>query len=366
MIKLFATALSAALLTSCAISSLGGIPADDPYRPAPTPDLQLPDVTVTPLPTAIEDSVRAAYAAYRQIPESRVAIMRSSRETWNDGCLGLGSPEEACLSALTEGWQVEATDTNGIGSSFYRTDLTGGNVRRSTLESNLPPSIGDRILKTLQANNAQSETLSIVSSEPQLWDGCYGLPADDGVCAEIAIFGWRVTATDAERYWVYHTDGLGNTLLLSREFYASDMSHKTVTIPLKEDSLESTVPNDLEIDDFSLSEMSDRVGPGCSIILRRTANDEHFILHEGYLEEGKATMKIEGSWVTFLPEHRIVGINQPVRSFISGDNQLQLTLETPAGQKTGQELTNIPEATIEILTDSGHTTMLSAVGEAGC
>ena len=365
MIKFFVAALSAALLTSCAIASLGNIPADDSYQPTPAPDLQLPDVIVAPLPTAIEDSVRAAYATYRQIPESRVAIMRYSREIWDDGCLGLGSLEEACLAALTEGWQVEATDTNGIESSFYRTDLTGERIRRSTLENNLPPSIGDRILKTLQASNAQSETLSIVSAEPQLWDGCYGLPADGGVCAEIAIFGWRVTATDAERYWVYHTDGLGNTLLLSREFYASDIPRKTIAIPL-EDSLESKVPNSLEIEDFSLSEMSDRVGPGCSIVLRRTANDERFILHEGYLEEGRATMKIAGSWVTFLPEHGVVGINQPVRSFMSEDNQLQLTLDTPAGKKTGQELTNIPEATIEILTDGGYTATLSAVGEAGC
>jgi len=48
------------------------------------------------------------------------------------------------------------------------------------------------------------------------------------------------------------------------------------------------------------------------------------------------------------------------------DNQLQLTLDTPARKRTGQELTNIPEATIEILANDGHTTTLSAVGEAGC
>ena len=92
---------------------------------------------------------------------------------------------------------MEANDINGAESSFYRTDSTGDNIRRSALENNLPPSVGDRMLQTLQASSvAQTEKLSIISAAPRLWDGCYGLATEGGVCAEIAVFGWQVVVTD--------------------------------------------------------------------------------------------------------------------------------------------------------------------------
>ncbi len=350
MFRTAAALLSTVLLTSCVSSSLNDLPVDTPI------DLTLPEAVVSLLPEAIEASVRTDYAAFRQIPEIQVAILRYSPEIWRDGCLGLGRPEESCLFALAEGWQVEATDLSGTESSFYRTDVTGEHVRRSTLENNLPPSVGDRVLQILKASGAaQNDSLSIVSAEPQLWDGCYGLPSEGSVCAEVAIFGWRVTLTDTRRYWVYHTDGLGNTILLNGEAREAKMPGEALT------------SETLEVDDFSSKEMLDQVGPGCSIVLRRTAEAENFILHENYLEEGNASMKVAGNWITFLPESFAVGISQhPTRTFVSEDNQLQLTLNTPAGERQGYELIDIPEATIEISAGDGTTTAISAVGEAGC
>ena len=212
MFKATAALLGTVLLVSCVNSSLNDFPRDSSSVST------LPVAIASPLPGAIKASVRADYAAFRQIPESQVAILRFSRETWPDSCLGLGGPEESCLFALTEGWQVEANDINGAESSFYRTDSTGDNIRRSALENNLPPSVGDRILQTLQASSvAQTEKLSIISAAPRLWDGCYGLATEGGVCAEIAVFGWQVVVTDTQRYWTYHTDGWGNTILLNGE-----------------------------------------------------------------------------------------------------------------------------------------------------
>ena len=141
-----------------------------------------------------------------------ITIDRYGRETWPDGCLGLGSPAEACPEALTEGWQVEAIYQGQ--SFFYRTDLSGDQIRRSTLDNNLPISLQTRILQTAAAAGF-GEDLSIIEAQPKLWDSCYGLPTTANICSAIGIYGWQVIVTDGDQYWIYHTDNLGNTILLN-------------------------------------------------------------------------------------------------------------------------------------------------------
>ncbi|MEO0455887.1 MAG: hypothetical protein AAF152_04795 [Cyanobacteria bacterium P01_A01_bin.114] len=222
MICRITAALAATLFMACthpsAVNStvpdptVSGSPVSDPAA-----SQNLPEVVAEPLPEILQERVRAAHADYRGIPLEQTRIVRYSRETWQDGCLGLGGPAESCLAALTEGWQISVADTAADNEdTFYRTDLTGDSIRRSTLENNLPPSVGDRILHTLRTSGVvEGDTLSIVAAEPQLWDGCYGLPTGDGVCTEVGILGWRAIATDGQRYWIYHTDGPGNTILLN-------------------------------------------------------------------------------------------------------------------------------------------------------
>ena len=72
-------------------------------------------------------AVKAALA--EEIGDTVITVESYSRQTWSDGCLGLGGPAEACLAALTEGWQVELVDSATGDRYTYRTNEEGSAVR---------------------------------------------------------------------------------------------------------------------------------------------------------------------------------------------------------------------------------------------
>ena len=88
------------------------------------------DTPQTALPENIPTQVRTDLAAHLGVPADQITIQSHSRQTWSDGCLGLGGPAELCLAALTEGWQVEAVDTETSKTYVYRTSLNGDQIRR--------------------------------------------------------------------------------------------------------------------------------------------------------------------------------------------------------------------------------------------
>lgn len=88
-----------------------------------------PTSELPPLPQAVEAAVKAKLI--EEIGNAAVQVERYSRETWSDGCLGLGGPAESCLAALTEGWKVELIDTASGKRYVYRTNLNGDSVRRN-------------------------------------------------------------------------------------------------------------------------------------------------------------------------------------------------------------------------------------------
>jgi len=203
--------LSTVLLLSC---STNPQPVSTPANsPDTTTVAETPD---QPLPDTISNQVKVALADRLNVTVEQLAIGRHSRETWSDGCLGLGGAAESCLAALTEGWQIEVIDTQSGKSYFYRTDLSGEQIRLSTLENNLPPSIRDRIFETARSSGLKpSESLGIIDADPQTWNGCYGLAGVNQVCTEIAILGWRAIISDGVQYWIYHTDNSGDTIRLN-------------------------------------------------------------------------------------------------------------------------------------------------------
>ncbi|MBE9039197.1 hypothetical protein IQ235_00105 [Oscillatoriales cyanobacterium LEGE 11467] len=209
--------LGFSLLVACQVPSNSEIAATRPIAPIsdrPTTNPILSEVEFEQLPTAIAGRVKAKLQ--REIGDASLQIGRYSRETWTDGCLGLGGPAESCLAALTEGWQVEVIDTTTNKSYFYRTTLNGDSIRRSTLSHNLPPSLRDRIFQTAASSGfANSDELYVITAEPRLWNGCYGIPPEDGVCTEVGILGWRVEIGDDRQSWVYHTDNLGSEIRLN-------------------------------------------------------------------------------------------------------------------------------------------------------
>lgn len=54
-------------------------------------------------------------------------IIQAQKQTWPDGCLGLGAPDVLCTMALVEGWQVQVS--NGSQTWIYRTDAFGDIVK---------------------------------------------------------------------------------------------------------------------------------------------------------------------------------------------------------------------------------------------
>ena len=151
------------------------------------------------------------------IPTQKMSVLRYSQETWPDGCLGLGKPDELCSMALVDGWQVEVSIADSP-SRFYRTDLTGENLRLSSLENNLPPSLRDRILDVAsQETGIPITELSIKASQPQEWDGCLGIEPPGAVCTEQLILGWQAVVKSKTQTWVYHSDGSGQWVKLNKE-----------------------------------------------------------------------------------------------------------------------------------------------------
>ena len=207
--------------------------------PVVEPTLEIEQlIEAQPLPDAIVDRVKTHLSNHLDIPTDQISTARYSRETWFDGCLGLGGPAELCLAALTEGWQVEVIAPTGE-SHFYRTDMTGDQIRRSTLDNNLPPSLETQILQTVYTDIVQTENsetaLSITQARPTLWNGCYGLPPSEGdACPDIGIFGWRAIVTDGDYHWIYHTDNLGNTILLNAAASTNTVVPNLVSRPTPE------------------------------------------------------------------------------------------------------------------------------------
>ena len=191
----------------------------------PNSEISRAEIEFHPLPNEIQTQVLQFAAEDLDIPLDQLNIERHSRETWSDSCLGLGGPAELCMMMLVEGWQVEVVHESD--RWFYHTDLTADSIRRSTYDSNLPPSVGDRLLSVVAADHdVPLEHLRVIESEPQTWNGCLGITPVDGGCTEQAIFGWRAIVRAAEpttepsspasaQYWIYHTDNSGRMIRLN-------------------------------------------------------------------------------------------------------------------------------------------------------
>lgn len=80
-----------------------------------------------PLPEEVATAVQEKHRS--GLGDTEMLIESYSRQTWSDGCLGLGGPDEGCLSVLIEGWQVELVETETHQRYVYRTNIDGTIVR---------------------------------------------------------------------------------------------------------------------------------------------------------------------------------------------------------------------------------------------
>jgi hypothetical protein len=79
------------------------------------------------LPKSVETSIRQDLSRRTKIKRDKFTIQQFSRQTWPDGCLGLGGANELCTQALVEGWRVVMSYQGK--TWVYRSDDTGMVVR---------------------------------------------------------------------------------------------------------------------------------------------------------------------------------------------------------------------------------------------
>ena len=174
----------------------------------PTPSLGLP--------TSIANRIRRTVARQIQVPVRELRIVQANQQTWTDGCLGLGRPEELCMASMVRGWRVSLT--NGQQTWIYRTDATGRSLRAESQTdlTELSQGVSDRVLQTAATQTKiPVSNLKIAEAERRTWDGCLGIQVNQAACTQIAILGWRVIVSGEGQSWVYHTNGDGSDVRLN-------------------------------------------------------------------------------------------------------------------------------------------------------
>ncbi|MBW4473756.1 MAG: hypothetical protein KME45_25775 [Stenomitos rutilans HA7619-LM2] len=217
--RLKAGAATIALLSllTVGMQSLSAMPIQPEASPsAPTlkgqPSSQRPSTT-TRLPGSVRTAVLRAHAREFNLPINTLRVVSFSQETWSDGCLGLGKPEESCLTALVNGWRVEVG--NNAERWFYRTDRTGSSLRmeNSATADALPPAVERKVLATAAKDMGVSvNQLKLTAARSRTWNGCLGVAGPQTICTMIAISGWQAIITAPQQYGVYHLDQTATTI----------------------------------------------------------------------------------------------------------------------------------------------------------
>lgn len=165
------------------------------------------------LPRSIAQAVRRDLSQRLSISLREIKLVRSTPETWSDGCLGLGGAAESCLQALVEGWRVEVSANQQ--TWIYRTDKTASVIRlepQSTAAS-MPRLVSQRLLRKVAKDVRVPMTrLQVVEAKSATWDGCLGIFTPGQACTKIALQGWQVIISGNNRSWVYHLDQNGNQI----------------------------------------------------------------------------------------------------------------------------------------------------------
>ncbi len=172
----------------------------------------------TYLLSRVANAVRLDLSRKSGIPPEQLKIINSSRETWSDGCFGLGSPVEQCLQAQVEGWRVTLSD--GRSSWIYRTDYAGQVLRlenQSATATNLPKSVADAVLRDASRRSRLPSDLRIVEAERRQWsDGCLGLRRPGILCTAVVVPGWLVTVEAGQQRLVYRTGDFGSGVVFDQ------------------------------------------------------------------------------------------------------------------------------------------------------
>lgn len=90
----------------------------------------------TPVPSQVSDRLKQDLAQRTGKPTAQFKVTSATPQTWPDGCLGLGKPEELCTQALVSGWRV--TLVSGKQQWVYRTNAQGSSLRLESAPAQSP------------------------------------------------------------------------------------------------------------------------------------------------------------------------------------------------------------------------------------
>lgn len=158
-------------------------------------------------PKYIEDAVLEAASGRLNLPISRLNISQAQQRTWDNGCLNLPKPDEACTEALVKGWRVVVKAAEQ--TLVYHTNATGSRIRLNEnesefRESRLPSRVRDAVLRRASEESGLPErSLSIVASKPT---------------QSTYESGWQVTVGAGLNRWVFLTDEDGSRIQLSGQY----------------------------------------------------------------------------------------------------------------------------------------------------
>jgi|GEM_PF-1205328 hypothetical protein len=219
------------------------------------------------LSESVRESVYREISAQSGVAISELRIVETRRETWSDGCLGLGGPADSCLQALVPGWRVivesdaqtwvyrtdesgsvvvldvaatetrtasvyteartetrteeritEVTEVSGGTSGSVTAERTEVSVREAEFSETVRASVLQAIA---QQYSGEVTNLEIVEVRRKVWsDGCLGLPSNNA-CTQALAPGWVVVARSQEQVWVYHTNETGSVVVLNESATAT-------------------------------------------------------------------------------------------------------------------------------------------------
>ena len=79
------------------------------------------------LPATVAAAVRQDLSRSASIAADKLKVTESSRQSWPNTCLGLGTTDEICGQMIVEGWRVVVSD--GRQTWVYRTNARGNVLR---------------------------------------------------------------------------------------------------------------------------------------------------------------------------------------------------------------------------------------------
>ncbi len=183
------------------------------------------------LPGSVANAVIQDLSRREGIPASKLKITEYSRQTWTDGCLGLGKLNQLCTQVIVEGWRVVVSD--GRQAWVYRTDSTGRSLGLETENNSaqLPAKVANPVLKDAsKRSNLPISDLRIVQAERQTWsDGCLGLAPPGVFCTAIVVPGALVAVAAGQQIRVYRTDESGGFRL--------DEAASSIPVPIPQSQL---------------------------------------------------------------------------------------------------------------------------------